>query len=127
MSTAVHVYCSQQRSRGERLSRHWYDLVPLDDAGFAEKSITDRVLTLSVMRHKTIFFRETDAVGSWIDYEPAVSNRLQMVPKGSAYEALADDCARMLRGGMLLDEEEQFDDLMGRSAEIETRANRTIE
>ena len=40
-ATAVHVFCRQQRSRGERLSRHWYDLVRLDDAGFAEKSLTD--------------------------------------------------------------------------------------
>ena len=123
-ATAVHVFCRQHRSRGERLSRHWYDLVRLDDAGFTEKSLTDRTLALSVARHKSMFFREKDAVGSWIDYEAAVTGGLQLVPRGFAFDALADDYARMLNDGMLLDDGEQFDDLMGRCAEIEARANR---
>ena len=44
--TAVHVFCRQKRSRGERLSRHWYDLVKLDDAGYAEKALAERALAL---------------------------------------------------------------------------------
>ena len=123
-ATAVHVFCRQQRSRGERLSRHWYDLVRLDDAGFAEKSLADHTLALSVARHKAMFFREKDATGSWIDYEAAVSGALQLVPRGRSYEALADDYGKMLNDGMLLDDEEQFDDLMERCGEIETRVNR---
>ena len=123
-ATAVHVFCRQQRSRGERLSRHWYDVVRLDDAGFVESSLNDRTLALSVARHKAMFFREKDSSGSWVDYKAAVTGGLQLVPHGLAYEALADDYARMLSDGMLLDDEEQFDDLMVRCAEIETRANR---
>ena len=123
-ATAIHVFCHQQRRRGERLSRHWYDLVRLDDAGFAEKSLNDRALALLVARHKAMFFREKDATGSWIDYKTAVSGNLQLVPQGVAYKALADDYGRMLSDGMLLDDGEHFDDLMGRCAEIEKRANR---
>ena len=115
--------CRQQRSRGERLSRHWYDLVRLDDAGLAEKSLADRALALSVARHKAMFFREKDATGNWIDYEAAVSGSLQLVPNGPAYEALAADYDRMLSDGMLLDDEEGFDTLMTRCAEIEANAN----
>ena len=122
-ATAVHVFCLQQRSRGERLSRHWYDLVRLDDVGLAEKSLTDRILALSVARHKAMFFREKDATGNWIDYQAAVSGALQLVPHGSAYEALAADYSRMLSDGMLLDDEEGFDTLMTRCAEIEANAN----
>ena len=122
-ATAVHVFCRQQRSRGERLSRHWYDLVRLDDAGLAEKSLTDRTLALSVARHKAMFFREKDAAGNWIDYEAAVTGTIQLVPRGSAYEALAADYSRMLSDGMLLDDEEGFDTLMTRCAEIEASAN----
>ena len=122
-ATAVHVFCLQQRSRGERLSRHWYDLVRLDDVGLAEKSLTDRTLALSVARHKGMFFREKDAAGSWINYEAAVSGALQLVPHGLAYEALAADYNRMLSDGMLLDDEEGFDTLMTRCAEIEANAN----
>ena len=126
-ATAVHVFCLQQRSRGERLSRHWYDLVRLDDAGFANKSIADRTLALSVARHKTMFFREKDASGNWIDYEAAVSGELQLVPHGPADEALADDYGRMLSDGMLLDDEEQFETLMERCADVQARANRGYE
>ena len=123
-ATAVHVFCRQQRSRGERLSRHWYDLVRLDDAGFAERSLSDRILALSVARHKAMFFREKDSAGSWIDYEAAVSGDLQLVPHGAAYEALADDFGRMLSDGMLPDGEERFEALMERCADLEARANR---
>ena len=122
--TAVHVFCRQQRSRGERLSRHWHDLVRLDDAGFAERALADRTLALAVARHKAMFFREKDAAGNWVDYEAAVSGDLQLVPEGSFYEALADDYGRMLSDGMLLDDEERFEDMMERCAELQERANR---
>ena len=122
-ATAVHVFCRQQRTRGERLSRHWYDLVRLDDAGIAETSLADRALATKVARHKSMFFREKDASGNWIDYEAAVTGDLQLVPHGDAYKALADDYRRMLSDGMLLDDEEQFDDLMAKCADIERRAN----
>ena len=70
-----------------------------------------------------MFFREKDATGNWIDYVAAVSGSLQLVPNGPAYEALAADYDRMLRDGMLLDDEEGFDTLMTRCAEIEANAN----
>ena len=123
-ATAVHVFCRQQRSRGERLSRHWHDLVRLDDAGFAERALSDRTLALSVARHKAMFFREKDAAGKWVDYEAAVSGDLQLVPEGSFYEALADDYGRMLSDGMLLHDEERFEDVMERCAGLQERANR---
>ena len=123
-ATAVHVYCQQQRSRGERLSRHWYDLVRLDDTGYADNALADRALALSVSRHKSMFFREKDTAGNWVDYEAAVSGGLQLVPDGSAYQVISDDYDRMLSDGMLLDDEEPFDDLMERCADIQRRANR---
>ena len=123
-ATAVHVFCRQQRSRGERLSRHWHDLVRLDDAGFGERALVDRTIALSVARHKSMFFREKDAAGNWVDYEAAVSGDLQLVPEGSFYEALADDYGRMLSDGMLLDDGERFEDVMERCADLQERANR---
>ena len=122
-ATAVHVFCRQERSRGERLSRHWHDLVRLDDAGYAEKAMEDYALALSVARHKSMFFREKDSAGNWVDYEAAVSGGLQLVPDGPAYRVLSDDYDRMLTDGMLLDDEEKFDDLMERCADIQRRAN----
>ena len=123
-ATAVHVYCRRERRRGERLSRHWHDLARLDDAGVADRALTDRALALSVARHKAMFFPEKDAAGDRIDYEAAVSGGLQLVPTGSALEVLADDYGRMVADGMLLGTDESFERLIGRCAAIEARANR---
>ena len=122
-ATAMHVFCRQQRQRGQRLSRHWHDVVRLDDAGYADLAIADRPLALSVARHKAKFFAEKDVDGRWIDYEAAVTGDLQLVPTGRAYDALAEDYERMLVGGMLLDDEERFDEIARRCADIEARAN----
>ena len=53
-----------------------------------------------------------------------MSRALQLVPDGPAYEALADDYGRMLSDGMLLDDDERFETLMERCADIQERANR---
>ena len=122
-ATAAHVFCRQQRTRGERLSRHWHDLVRLDDAGYADNALADRELALAVARHKAMFFREKDATGGWIDYEAAVSGNLQLVPLSPAYKALSDDYDRMVSDGMLLDDAEGFEELMERCAGLQNRAN----
>jgi hypothetical protein len=122
-ATSMHVYCLQGRVRGERWSRHWHDLVRLDDAGIVAQALADRELAHSVARHKAMFFRENDSNRQRIDYHAAVSGQLRLVPSGTAQESLADDYASMLSTGMLLDEDEPFGTLMQRCALIEERAN----
>ena len=122
-ATATHVFCHRERFRGDRWSRHWHDLVRLDEAGIAATALADRALAYSVARHKGIFFIEKDVNGERIDYEAAVSGSLRIVPSGAAKAALADDHARMTASGMLLGEGESFDQLMERCAGIEARAN----
>lgn len=123
-ATAMHVYCRQQRPRGQRQSRHWHDLVRLDDAGIAAQALADRVLAQAVARHKAMFFAEKDAAGTRIDYQAAVSGELQLAADGPARAALEDDYDKMLADGMLLDDEAPFDVIMTRCADIESRANR---
>ena len=122
-ATAMHVFCKRERGRGDRLSRHWHDLVRLDDGGYAETALADRKLARAVAQHKSVFFREKDVGGSWIDYQATVTGGLQLVPTGASRSVLADDYCRMLSNGMLLGDEETFDDIMGRCADIEARAN----
>ena len=122
-ATAIHVFCRQERKRGERLSRHWHDLARLDDAGVADRALADRAVAQSVARHKAIFFREKDAGGNEIDYHGAVGGGLQLIPSGPALDLLADDYGRMLADGMLLDVDEPFERLMAHCAGIEARAN----
>ena len=123
-ATAMHVFCERQRGRGDRLTRHWYDLVRLDRTGFAEKALADRPLAASVARHKAIFFREKDVAGNWISYEEAVSGGLRLVPSGPGRKALALDYRSMVRSGMLPEDAEPFDELMDACADLERRANR---
>ena len=122
-ATAMHVFCSQHRRRGERLSRHWHDVARLDEAGYAGKALADRALALSVARHKAAFFREKDAGGQWIDYGAAVSGELRLVPDGLARHALEEDYERMISDGMLFDDAEPFELLIDRCTDLEARAN----
>ncbi len=122
-ATSMHVFCHRKRGRGNRLSRHWHDLVRLDDAGYGEKAFADRDLALLVARHKSIFFPEKDADGNRIDFEMSVRGGLQLVPTGEAYALLADDYEAMLRADMLFNDPEPFENIMGRCSDIEARAN----
>jgi len=122
-ATAIHVYCLQERLRGYRFARHWHDVVRLDEAGFAAAAFADRELANAVARHKAMFFAEKAADRSQIDYVPAVNGDLQLVPAGDGAKALAEDYARMVDDGLLLDEAESFETLMERCADITARAN----
>lgn len=123
-ATAIHVFCRQERMRGDRVARHWHDVTRLDEAGVVDAAFADRELADAVARHKGMFFREKAADGSQIDYAAAVNGGLQLVPSGAARTALADDYARMTADGLLLDDAEPFETLMERCAEIADRANR---
>ena len=123
-ATAAHVYCQQGRLHGESFARHWYDLVRLDSACLTERALVDRALAEAVAAHKTMFFREKDASGNWVDYHAAVAGALQLVPEGPSFDALAEDYARMVEDGLLLDEAEPFAGLMASCQEIADRANR---
>ena len=63
---ATSVFRLRQRGRGDRLSRHWHDVVRLDDASIAKKILSDHAPALAVGRHKTMFFREKDAGGGCV-------------------------------------------------------------
>ncbi len=122
-ATAAHVFCRRGRGRGDRLSRHWHDLVRLDESRYAEKALDDHETAIRVASHKKWFFRENDSTGAVIDYLEAVSGDLQLVPAQDAYEILAKDYKAMKESGMLLNDDESFGDLMEKCADIEKRAN----
>lgn len=122
-ATAIHVFCLQDRLRGDRFARHWHDLVRLDEAGFVEAAIADRGLAKAVARHKSMFFPEKAADRSPVDYRAAVNGGLQLVPAGAGAEALEEDYARMVEDGLLLQEAESFETLMERCADIARRVN----
>jgi hypothetical protein len=122
-ATAAHVFCHQGVLGGEGFARHWHDLVRLDDAGYAEKAFADRELARTVARHKTMFFSERDQKGQKIDYHAAVSGSLQLVPRAAAFEVLRSDYTKMVEDGAMLEDDQDFDELMARCDSIQTRAN----
>lgn len=126
-ATAMHVFCLQQRLRGDRFARHWHDVARLDEAGLAEAAFADRKLAKAVARHKGMFFAEKAADQQWIDYGAAVDGALRLVPEGDALKALGEDYVLMVEDGLLLDDAEPFDALMARCADIAERANRGVE
>ncbi|WP_341485630.1 nucleotidyl transferase AbiEii/AbiGii toxin family protein [Thioclava sp. GXIMD4215] len=122
-ATAIHVFCLQERMRGDRFSRHWHDIARLDVAGIADAAIRDHDLALAVARHKAMFFAEKAAEGQKVDYVAAVTGGLRLAPGGSALERLAEDYRHMAEDGLLAATPEPFSILMDRCAEIADRAN----
>lgn len=125
-ATAIHVFCLQERLRGDRFARHWHDVARLDEAGFAASAFADRDLANAVARHKTMFFAERASDRTAIDYAAAVSGDLRLVPEGDGLKALEEDYARMVDDGLLLEDAEAFEALMARCADISQRANSAL-
>jgi hypothetical protein len=123
-ATAIHVFCLQERLRGDRFARHWHDVVRLDEAGFAATAYRDRDLAQAVARHKGMFFNEKAFDRSSVDYMAAVSGGLRLVPTGDGLKALEEDYARMVDDGLLLEDAEPFGVLIARCADIAERTNR---
>ena len=124
-ATAAHVYCLQGRLRGERYSRHWYDLAALARSRFFESAVNDHALAMQVAKHKSMFFAEKDLAGQWIDYEQAVSGSLRLVPEGASLAALERDYAAMLEDGMLSLHQPGFSELLESCRAIEDRARQS--
>jgi len=125
-ATAIHVFCRGGGFRGpERFSKHWYDVVSLDRAGYVTDAIADRMLARAVARHKSMFFRERDAARALIDYDEAVTGGLLLVPEGRSADALAIDYAAMIDDGLMFEEPPSFAALLESCRSIQGRANAT--
>lgn len=120
-ATATHVYCKQGRLRGERYSRHWYDLASMSQSGHAQTAMANAALAQDVAMHKSMFFAEKDADKNVIDYQKAVGAQIQIVPTGAALTALENDYAAMLDDGLLSHHQPSFKEVMDTCSELQTR------
>lgn len=123
-ATAAHVYCLQGRLRGDRYSRHWYDLAAIAETSHFAKACADRMLAQAVAEHKSVFFVEKDAAGARIDYSAAISGHLQIIPTGEPAKALEDDYTAMLQDGLLALDQPDFAEIIERCGVIQDEANR---
>ena len=122
-ATAAHVYCLQGRLRGERYSRHWYDLVAISRSAYYETAVTDRDLGKKVAEHRSIFFAEKDAHGDKVDYHRAVTGAIQLIPTGASLAALKKDYSAMLEDGLLALHQPDFSEIIEHCRVIEARIN----
>ncbi|PQA83511.1 hypothetical protein C5F52_08685 [Limnohabitans sp. TS-CS-82] len=68
-ATAAHVYSLQGKLRGERYSRHWYDLAAMAKSGHAQTAIKDLQLAKAVAEHKAMFFAEVLGICTLLQQE----------------------------------------------------------
>jgi hypothetical protein len=122
-ATAMHVFCLQGRLRGERYSRHWYDLVAIAKSAHFNPAVNDRALANLVAGYKSMFFAEKDSQGTKIDYVAAVNGGMQLVPTGESRTALERDYAAMLDDGLLALHQPSFEQILEACLEIEARVN----
>lgn len=122
-ATAAHVYCLQGRLRGNRYSRHWYDLAAFATTSLLMLAAQDRSLARQVAEHKSMFFSEKDATGDSIDYYRATAGGLRLVPEGASRTALEVDYRAMIDDGLLPADPPDFATLLDTCAGIEQIAN----
>ncbi len=123
-ATAAHVYCLQGRLRGERYSRHWYDLAAMAKTEHFKNACITPDLAQSVAEHKSVFFVEKDSAGNKIDYFAATSGQLQLIPTGESLIALKNDYTAMLEDGLLALHQPDFSEIIYQCLAIQNEANR---
>lgn len=125
-ATAAHVFCFQERVRGERYARHWYDLACIARSTHAASALTARDIAKAVAQHKSVFFREKNRDDIAIDYHIATSGALRLIPGETGILALREDYEAMLGEGLLPRDAPSFDDLMQQCQQLEEQANASL-
>jgi hypothetical protein len=111
------TYRPSDRRRGERLSRHYYDLYCLIQRGIADESIADRGLFERVAAHREVFFRYT-----WMDYSTRAPGKLRLLPDTGRRQAWERDYAAMSET-MFFGKSPEFEEILGVVGEFERRFN----
>jgi hypothetical protein len=126
-ATAAHVYCLQgEKGLSNRFSRHFHDLVRLEETGHLPETLAAQDVAEAVAIHKNAFFAEKDASGNRIDYVDAVSGGLTLLPSGNGYDALREDYDRMVAEGLLFGNAETFEELMTRCSRLQAQLKRHV-
>lgn len=117
-ATLVHAefYRPADKSLGDRVSRHYYDLVMLDRSGVAQAAIEQEDLRKAVVEHKTVFFPS-----HWARYDLANPGTFRISPHPALEKALRADFRMMEE--MFFEEPPSFDELLVALKDLENRIN----
>ncbi|MEC4722774.1 nucleotidyl transferase AbiEii/AbiGii toxin family protein [Noviherbaspirillum sp. CPCC 100848] len=122
-ATAAHVYCLQERLRGERYARHWYDLATYENTPYLDEALAAHDVRKMVAEHKAMFFIEKDKSGQAIDYHRAVGGHLRLIPEPKGLAALEVDYGAMTDAGILIRNALPFNEIIERCLRIQNTAN----
>ena len=96
-----------------RMSRHLYDIAKLYESDFGKEALSSRSLLETVVRHKSVFFKDNKAC-----YDEATPERLRFVPKDVMLEKFRDDYEDMVKV-MFSKEAPTFDEILDILEKIE--------
>lgn len=102
---------------GDRLSRHYYDVVQLTRKGIADRAIREIELLQEVADHKHVYYPQNSARYD-LAREPAT---LKLVPNDDIRAALASDYDAMSE--MFFVEPPSFDEILIDLTRLESRIN----
>lgn len=124
-ATLIHVACllGQLKPNAERISRHWFDLVQLDNAGITERAMSIPDLLEDVVRYKQTFFK----VPHDGDYQDCLKRAFQLVPAGVMLTQLETDYDQMISARMLHGQPLAFSNLLESIDSIQDRLNRALD
>jgi len=120
-ATLAHDHCNREFSAtnpADRISRHWYDLSMLADAGVAKRANQRRDQLESVVRIKDLLYRRSTS-----DYGACLANGLRLVPDPEALQHLRGDCEEMTAAGMFLNQPRDFDSIIDSLRHLEAQLN----
>lgn len=104
------------RRGGERVSRHYYDVVRLLESEPGKRALADTRLAIDCARHARMFFNSGD-----LDLDHAVPGSFSLRPREGMIDTLRRDYEAM--AGMVFSEVPSFDDALATVADLEHRIN----
>ncbi len=110
---------SPQKSLPERLFRHYYDLVMLDENGLTMEALKDVSLLNDVIQNKIIYFPS-----KWANYDEAKIGSLRLYPNEIFIDALKQDYSRMT--DMFFHSVPDFNKILAEVKRIENTINKNI-
>ncbi|MFO0807554.1 MAG: nucleotidyl transferase AbiEii/AbiGii toxin family protein [Gemmataceae bacterium] len=119
-ATILHKWhhAASDKPFGERVSRHYYDVVRLYEQGHGARAIGQPELLAAVSGHMQVYFAT-----KWARFDLAVPGTLRLVPPEARLPALREDYAKMRE--MFFTEPPPLERLLAVLTEIEESVNRT--
>ncbi|MBX3487145.1 MAG: nucleotidyl transferase AbiEii/AbiGii toxin family protein [Candidatus Paracaedibacteraceae bacterium] len=106
----------QEKQFGDRLSRHYYDIYQMIEAGIHQQAIKNIDLLDSIIANKKQYFRT-----SWAKYEEAIPGSFKLYPNNHLLNYLREDYHSMAM--MVFGDTPSFDVILGSIQKLEIELN----